>query len=258
MEALLKALIDKGYAYDVAAKMLGIDTQKGNPKYTFGMPFTGGKFEINPMKIIANQGIKSILKGGGSGIMKAMPLFAGALGLGYLTNPLREGSYNYNPHLRGELDYAGEKGFLARNPNSGLLIYGPDSVLSGKNAVHGGKSVGYSRDLTKFIKKMQAIKDRGYNRFSKIPFTETQQKRLDQAKTEIGDLNLHEWMEIDAEIEKEENRKTYSAPYQGKVHGNGGDNNYGSATQSGGFDPGGFEQDGTGRQGYGRGGIASL
>ena len=257
MEALLKALIDRGYAYDVAAKMLGIDTQKGNPKYTFGMPFTGGKFEINPMKIIANQGIKSILKGGGSGIMKAMPLFAGALGLGYLTNPLREGSYNYNPHLRGELDYAGEKGLLARNPNSGLLIYGPDSVLSGKNAVHGGKSVGYSRDLTKFIKKMQAIKNRGYNKYSNIPFTETQQKRLDQAKTEIGDLDMHDWMKMDADIEKEENRKTYSAPYQGKVHGNGNGGGGGGAADISDRNRGGYATDDTASFFY-KGGIASL
>ena len=49
---------------------------------------------------------------------------------------------------------------------------------------------------------------------------------------------------------------TYTPP--ATTNNGGGGNNYGGATQSGGFDSGGFEQDGTGRQGYGRGGIASL
>jgi len=51
---------------------------------------------------------------------------------------------------------------------------------------------------------------------------------------------------------------TYGMPTYGDVGFNihndagdqGGNNNYGGATQSGGFDAGGFEQDGTGRQGY--------
>ena len=41
---------------DLLVKLLGIDKQQGNPKYTFGMPFTGGKLQINPMRMIANQG----------------------------------------------------------------------------------------------------------------------------------------------------------------------------------------------------------
>ena len=67
------------------------------------------------------------------------------------------------------------------------------------------------------------------------------------------------WVIKQSQEKKQRNRKNYVAPHHGQVHGNGGgNNNYGGATESGGFDPGGFEQDGTGRQGYGRGGIASL
>jgi len=53
---------------------------------------------------------------------------------------------------------------------------------------------------------------------------------------------------------------TYDIPTAGEtgfnIHndagdkGNSGNNDYGSASAGGGFDPGGFEQDGTGRQGY--------
>ncbi len=58
MEALLQSLATK-YGFDYAAKLLGLDQQSQNPKYTFGMPFTNNKVGINPMRMIANQGIKS-------------------------------------------------------------------------------------------------------------------------------------------------------------------------------------------------------
>ena len=66
---------------------------------------------------------------------------------------------------------------------------------------------------------------------------------------------------INASGVKIDNTVYSGADYQGDSgsgSGSGSGNNYGGATQSGGFDPGGFEQDGTGRQGYTRGGIASL
>ena len=88
-EALFETLkIKVGEA--AAKKLLGIDKQQGNPKYTFGMPFTGGKLQINPMRMIANQGIKSIMGGGGSGILSTLgPLALGA-GAIYLLNKNRE------------------------------------------------------------------------------------------------------------------------------------------------------------------------
>ena len=89
-EALFETLKSKvGEA--VAKKLLGIDKQQGNPKYTFGMPFTGGKLQINPMRMIANQGIKSLMGGGKMGGMLsvAAPLALGA-GAIYLLNKNRE------------------------------------------------------------------------------------------------------------------------------------------------------------------------
>ena len=90
MEALFETLkIKVGEA--AAKKLLGIDKQQGNPKYTFGMPFTGGKLQINPMRMIANQGIKSLMGGGKMGGMfsVAAPLALGA-GAIYLLNKNRE------------------------------------------------------------------------------------------------------------------------------------------------------------------------
>jgi len=243
-------------AREYAAKKLGIDTQKGNPKYALSL--RGQSYNpFNMLKNVGlNKGISSIF-GSGSNIAAPLAAASGLIFLANKTNPLREGSYNYNPNLRGELDYAGGAGLLARNPNSGLLIYGSNSVLSGKSAVHGGRNVGYSRDLQEFINKQQAIKNRGYNKYSNIPFTETQQKRLDKAKKEIENLTTHEFDQIDADREKEKNRKTYSPPYQGKVHDSGGgrgDTESQTNSQQGpAYD---FARGGRAR--YARGGIASL
>ena len=84
----LNYITDEAQQY--AVRLLGIDKQQGNPKYTFGMPFTGGKLQINPMRMIANQGIKSIMGGGGSGILSTLgPLALGA-GAVYFLNKNRE------------------------------------------------------------------------------------------------------------------------------------------------------------------------
>ena len=150
----LKYITDEAREY--AAKKLGIDTQKGNPKYAINLG--GQNFNLMNMfkNVGLNQGIKGIM-GSGSNILGPLSVGAGIMFLANKTNPLRKGSYNYNPNLRGELDYAGKAGLLAKNPNSGLLMYGPNSVLSGKSAAHGGKNVGYSRDLQEFIKKQSTI-----------------------------------------------------------------------------------------------------
>ena len=36
------------YGFDYAAKLLGLNKQSENPKYTIGMPFTNNKININP------------------------------------------------------------------------------------------------------------------------------------------------------------------------------------------------------------------
>jgi len=152
MEALLQSLAMK-YGYPYAAKLLGIDKQERNPKYTFGMPFTGGKLQIDPMRMIANQSIKNIASGGGSGIMAPALLFGGSLALGYARNPLRPGSMNYNPELRGQLDYLSSNNMIDRNNSMNALRYNKDSILRGQNVVSLFGTNDYGKQLQKYRDK---------------------------------------------------------------------------------------------------------
>ena len=250
MSALLESLAMK-YGMEKAIQLLGIDKQQGNPKYAISLV---GK-SSNPINMLKraglNKGIKSIMGGGKlGGMLGPGLLLGGALGLGYLTNPLREGSYNYNPNLQGQIDYASGRGYIGKNPNSGLMQYGPESVLRGQNVVSGFGTNDYRGQLGKKQSYFEDRINKGKN------YSQTQYEKT------LNEIKEYEQDQVNKELaeeEKQRNRKNYSPPYQGKVHDSGGgSNNYGGATQSGGFDRGGFEQDGTGRQGYNRGGIASL
>ena len=116
---LVQNLIAK-HGVDAVMKMLGLDQQTQNPKYTFGMPFTNNKVSINPMRMIANRGIKSLM--GGSSMGMALPLMAGGLGLAYLRNPLRQGSMNYNPYLKDQMTDLSSNNMLGTD-QSGLTKY---------------------------------------------------------------------------------------------------------------------------------------
>ena len=126
MEALLQSLAMK-YGYPYAAKLLGIDKQQGNPKYTFGMPFTNNKISFDPMKMIANQGIKSLMGGGKMGGMlsAAAPLALGA-GAIYFLNKNREKLTGYKTQQAYE---------DARNQRKAdnRLDKITDRIISGKN-----------------------------------------------------------------------------------------------------------------------------
>jgi len=219
MEALLQSLAMR-YGMEKAIQLLGIDKQTQNPKYAISMG--GNTLDIGNMakRGLLNRGINAITSGGmlGPGL-----LLGGALGLGYLTNPLREGSFNYNPNLQGQIDYASGKGYIGKNPGSGLAQYTDKSVLSGQNVVSGFGTNDYAKQLQNHIDKYGDKDGRG--------------------QAELEALTTDEFDKVDAFMETQNNN-------QGS-----GNNDYGS---SGTVDTGSFEQDGTGRQGYGRGGIASL
>jgi len=213
---------------DYAMNLLGLNKQQDNPKYSISL---GGR-SFNPMNMLKKAGVNKMFSSGSSmgGFGGATLLGGAALGLGYLTNPLRKGSYNYNPNLQGQIDYASGKGYIGKNPNSGLAQYSDKSVLSGQNVVSGFGTNDYAKQLQNYIDKYGDKDGKG--------------------QTELEELTTDEFDKVDAFMEKQTTNNNGD--------GGGGSNNYGGATQSGGFDRGGFEQDGTGRQGYNRGGIASL
>ena len=182
MEALLQSLATK-YGMEKAIQLLGLDQQTQNPKYAISMG--GTTLDVGNMakRGLLNRGINAITSGGmlGPGL-----LLGGALGLGYLTNPLREGSFNYNPNLQGQIDYASGKGYIGNNPSSGLMQYGPSSILSGQNVVSGFGTNDYGKQL-------QNYKDKYGDTMS--------QERLDQLNKEIEDLTTNDFDEVDKFIE---------------------------------------------------------
>jgi len=214
----------KGQAY--VMNLLGLNKQQQNPKYAISL---GGK-SFNPMSSLKRAGVNKMFSSGSSmGGLGTTALIGGAaLGLGYLTNPLRKGSYNYNPNLQGQIDYASGRGYIEKNPSSGLGQYSDKSVLSGQNVVSGFGTNDYAKQLQNYIDKYGDKDGKG--------------------QTELEELTTDEFDKVDAFMEKQTTNNDDGD----------GSNNYGGATQSGGFDRGGFEQDGTGRQGYNKGGIASL
>jgi len=223
-------LTDAGIAW--AMEKLGLDQQTQNPKYTFGMPFTNNKVSINPMRMIANRGIKSLM--GGSSMGMALPLMAGGLGLAYLRNPLRPGSMNYNPELKGQMDYLNFNNMLGSNESSGLTQYGPDSILSGQNIVSMFGTNDYEKQLNKYKNKY----------YDTMP-----QKRKDKLDKEIADIQDYS---VQKTIEKNQLKNLQNI--------NAG--NDGGGMQTSGFSntDGGpvSNKTGRGRTGYAQGGIASL
>ena len=246
MEALLQSLAAK-YGYDVAVKLLGIDKQTQNPKYAISMG--GNTLDIGNMakRGLLNRGINSITSGGmlGPGL-----LLGGALGLGYLTNPLREGSFNYNPNLKGQIDYASGKGYIGKNSNTGLMQYGPGSVLRGQNVVSGFGTNDYQGQLQ-----------------NKIDYFEN---RIALGKP-ISQKNYEKALEEKADLFEE--KQTIQENYRTGLQGAGGnvgttdftaadDNreNYGKNTGDGGSNSGGTST-GRGREEddkMARGGIAGI
>ena len=101
MESLLMSIAlkyGKGKITDAslnyAAKLLGIDQQQQNPKYTFGMPFTDGNISLNPKnmlkKSVFNKGVESLISGSA---FAPLALGAGAV---YFLNKNREKLTGYD------------------------------------------------------------------------------------------------------------------------------------------------------------------
>jgi len=237
MEALLMEYAKK-YGMAKAMEMLGLDQQLQNPKYTFGMPFTNNKVSINPMKMLVNQGIKSLTAGSSMGM--ALPLFAGGIGLAYARNPLRPGSMNYNPALKGQMDYLNFNNMIGSNSGTGLAQYGSDSVLRGQNVVSLFGTNDYGKQLDKKVSWFEDRIAKGKN---------INEDKYEQAKKEQADLNDYN---VQKTIEKNQFKNLQNINAGG---GGGGMQTSGFSNTDGGPVS---NRTGRGRQGYGRGGIASL
>ena len=240
MEALFASLVAK-YGFDVAAKMLGLDQQTDNPKYTFGMPFTGKEISFDPVKTLGRFGLNKVMSGGIGGMAVPAAFLGGAVMLGRAFDPRRPGSRNYNPNLAGQIDYLNFNNMIGRDQNSGGLKYGPGSVLAGQNVISMFGTNDYQKQLDKKVDYFEDRIKKG-KKYSK--------KNYEKAKKEqaaIQDYNVQKT------IEKNQFKNLQNI----NAGGDGG----GSAQTSGYSNVDGgpvSNRTGRGRQGYGKGGIARL
>ena len=213
----------KGQAY--VMNLLGLNKQQQNPKYAISL---GGK-SFNPMSSLKRAGVNKMFSSGSSmGGLGTTALIGGAaLGLGYLTNPLRKGSYNYNPNLQGQIDYASGRGYIEKNPSSGLGQYSDKSVLSGQNVVSGFGTNDYAKQLQNYIDKYGDKDGKG--------------------QTELEELTTDEFDKVDAFMEKQTTNNNNG--------GGGGGSNIGGANEG---NPGANKSAQGYSQHFARGGIASL
>ena len=241
MEALFASLVAK-YGFDIAAKMLGLDKQTENPKYTFGMPFTNKQISFNPLETLGRLGLNKVMSGGmSSGIMGPALLMGGALMLGQKFNPLNPNALNYNPNLQQEINFAADRGYITNNPGTGLMQYGPGSVLAGQNVVSIAGTNSYLGQLEKkkdyFEKRLAKGKDINEEKYAETlnEISEAKGFTQDQART-----------------------KDYG-PYQGN-QGNNNNNNTSSSKGSsiGSGHSGSGYQGRSGSHHYRKGGIANL
>ena len=239
-QALLKALIDRGYAYDVAAKMLGLDKQTQNPKYAISL----GGMKINPMRMIANQGIRSIMSGGNmSSLMGPAALLGGAVMLGRAFDPTRQGSRNYSPNLSGQIDYLSNRNMIGRNTSSGLMQYGDNSVLRGQNVMSMFGTNNYQDQLQNKIDYFEDRKAKGKN------YSEEMYEKALAEKKELFD----ERADIRDKAKVKSAAPTYTPP---NIHsGDGGGGNQGQRDAGPGFSGSGTAAE---MGSFRRGGIASL
>jgi len=243
MEALLATLVSK-YGFDIAAKMLGLDQQTDNPKFTFGMPFTNQQVSFNPLKSIAKFGLNKAMSGGLGGIMGPAALLGGALMLGRAFDPTRLGSRNYNPNLAGQIDYLSTRNnFIGVNPNSGLMQYGPESVLRGQNV----SSLFGTNDYRQQLEKKKNYFE---NRISKNKnYSQTQYEKT------LNEIKEYEQDQVNKELAKEKKARdqiTKNRMTQYQYTGGGGNNGGGGRMSASDF------SDDTPGTPFRRGGIASL
>jgi hypothetical protein len=104
--------------------------------------------------------------------------------MAYARSPFNPDSKTFNPALEGQLNYLeGQDGYIGRDQQSGLLKYGPESVLSGQNVISGFGTNDYVKQLDKYINKMI---ERGTvdDEFAEANLSKFQLEKLKKARIE--------------------------------------------------------------------------
>ena len=177
-----------------------------------------------------------------------LPIPSFASFLSNYTNPFNMKSKSYNPLLESQLNFAEtQDGIIGRDPNSGLLKYGPESVLSGKNVVSMFGTNDYEKMLQDYITKMNANK--------KISAT-TKAAKLAKAQKELEELQKKTEAARAAQYGKidygrgSDGQRSYSGDAIGA-----GNLGFGIGATTGGPVS---NRTGRGRQDYSKGGLATM
>ena len=245
-------------AIDIAYERLGID----KPSSGVMDIFTGGGINqaFSPTNFLKRQAVNLGVKG----LFNLAPKALGPLAIGggpaYIANqfnPLNPNAKNYSPNLAGQINYlSGKDNFIGTNPNTGLAVYGPGSVLAGKNVMSMFGSNNYQTALNKQIDYFENRIKQGK------PINE---EKYEQAKKEKKDL-----FDYRADVRDKAKTKPSQPSFQGPtgkdIHGGGGSGGSKSGSK-GGSKSGGFSSAARGAALHGakgglaryyKGGIASL
>jgi hypothetical protein len=134
--------------------------------------------------------------------------------MAYSRSPFNRDSKTFNPRFEGQLNYLeGQDGYIGRDQQSGLLKYGPESVLSGQNVISAFGTNDYVKQLDKYISKMEkrGTEDDVFSITNLSPF---QLAKYNQAKAEKQKF-------IDSAIYKaqqEEIKKQQEAAFQAQLN----------------------------------------
>ena len=97
----------------------------------------------------------------------------------YSLSPFNEASKNYNPDLVDQLNFLElQDGMIGRDQASGLLKYGDDSVLRGKNVISLAGTNDYEEALMDYLTKMRSYKNQ----------TDYQKDQIRKAELELAAL----------------------------------------------------------------------
>jgi len=213
-------------AIEMAYEQLGITPQKTDPLdiYTGGGIFAGLNNPANLGNMFkrgaVNLGIRSL----GSSVLGPLALMGGAAFLGNKFNPLNPNARNYSPNLKGQIGYlSGKEQMIGRNPNTGLMVYGPGSVLAGQNVMSIAGTNNYQKALDKKI---------GYfeNRLKKgKPISQRNYERAKKEKKELFDYRA----DVKDAAKVRSSSGTFSPPNMRDVAGNGNTGNTTSSTDQG-------------------------
>ena len=126
-------------------------------------------------------------------------------------NPLNPFSPNYNPKFEHQLNYLEMQDNIGRDQASGLLKYGPNTVLRGQNVMSLFGSNDPEEQLQKYIDKMLTRETKAMAKGRQL--TAFQQKQLQKARDELS--GIKEGGGGNVEHTPTSSQSTYSAEERG-------------------------------------------